>query len=412
MDSDPGSGAGTSSRVAVGGVLALVAVALVSVNLRPGATSVGPVLAEVRQTLGMGATGAGVVTALPGLCFAAVGALAVALARRVGVTGGIGVGVVALTVGLAARSFAHSVGAFLALTVLALGGMALGNVLVPAWIKRHAQTAGVPLMTVYSTGLTVGGTLGSLAAAPLGDVAPGGWRTGLGVWAALGACAVLPWAVIARREHADPADHRDPLVPPQRQLQASRTAVALTVYFGVQSMNAYVQFGWLPQIYRDAGLSAVTAGSLLAWLAGLGIIGGMVMPGFVARSRDMSWAVWVLGVALAAGYLGLWLAPAPHAWEPWLWATLLGVSSWTFPGAIALITARTHDPAVTARLSAFVQPVGYLLAAAGPFLVGTIHSMTGGWTVVLLLLAASAAVMTAAGLAVARPRFVDDELAV
>lgn len=396
----------------VPGALALVAVALASVDLRPGATSVGPVLAEAERALGMTPTQAGVLTALPGLCFAGVGALAVALARRVGLSGGLVVGLLAITVGLLARSLVGSVGLFLALTVLALGGMAIGNVLVPAWIKRHAPDGAVGLTTVYGTGLIVGGTLGSLLSAPLAAVAPGGWRIAVGVWAGLSVGAVALWGVIAQRERTAPADHRDPLVAPQGRLRSSRTAVALTAYFGVQSMNAYVQFGWLPQIYRDAGLSAVTAGTLLALLAGLGVIGGLIMPRFVARSADLSWAVWMLGAALVAGYLGLLVAPAGRPWQPWLWATLLGVAGWTFPAAIAMITVRTRDPRVTAQLSGFVQPIGYLLAAAGPFLVGVIHSVTGGWTAVLWFLLASAVAMTACGLMVARPRYVDDELTV
>src|SRR5690242_16864801 len=106
MDSDQRPG---RRPAAVGGVLALLAVALVSVDLRPGATSVGPVLAELERGLGMSAAQAGFLTALPGLCFAAVGALAVALSRRIGVTGGIIAGLVALTVGLFVRSLVDSV---------------------------------------------------------------------------------------------------------------------------------------------------------------------------------------------------------------------------------------------------------------------------------------------------------------
>ena len=44
------------------------------------------------------------------------------------------------------------------------------------------------------------------------------------------------------------------MVAPNLGLLASPTTFALTLMFGIQSMHAYVQFGWLPQIYRDAGL--------------------------------------------------------------------------------------------------------------------------------------------------------------
>lgn len=113
------------------------------------------------------------------------------------------------------------------------------------------------------------------------------------------------------------------------------------------------------------------------------------------------------GVLMALGYTGLVLAPATL---PWLWALMLGYSGLAFPTAIALITARTRHPSVTAQLSGFVQPVGYALAAIGPFLVGLVHEATGGWTLVLVLLALTSVPLTVAGVRVARPTYVDDEI--
>jgi CP family cyanate transporter-like MFS transporter len=41
-------------------------------------------------------------------------------------------------------------------------------------------------------------------------------------------------------------------------------------------------------------------------------------------------------------------------------------------------------------MSTLAQSVGYLLATAGPFGMGLLHSATGGWTVPLVLLLAIA----------------------
>lgn len=395
-------------RPLVTGAVALTVIALVSINLRPGATSVGPVLTEIRHGLGMSVGIAGVMTALPGLCFGVAGAFAVQLARRLGLTGGIALGLVAVVVGLVLRVLTGSVWLFLLLSIVALSGMAVGNVLVPAWIKRHSRDGGQRLMTLYSMGLTFGGALGSLCAAPLIHHASGGWRTALGVWALLAVASAVPWLVLARRERADPADHRMPSATPASRLTSSRTTLALCGYFGIQATNAYIQFGWLPQIYRDAGLSATYAGALMALLTGLGVIGGLVMPTLIARSSNMTWVMLLLGACMIVGYLGLWLVPATL---PWLWSVLLGIAGWTFPGAIAMITARTRHPRVTGQVSGFVQPVGYVMAAIGPLLVGMIHEVTGGWGLVIVLLGLSAIGMTGAGLLIARPTYVDDELA-
>ncbi|WP_338750678.1 MFS transporter [Janibacter alittae] len=385
-------------------VLIVIGVALISINLRPGATSIGPLLEELSASLSLTPTLAGVLTALPGFAFALAGGVAVALARRVGLSKGITLGVAALVITLLLRVLTDSALVFIVLTSVGLAGMGLGNVLVPAWIKAHSRDGGVRLMTIYGMGLTIGGSMGPLLAAPVAEVAPGQWRGALGLWGLVALLALVPWLVISAKDRV----HRRAGSELSGRMLHSPTALALTVLFGMQSMNAYVQFGWLPQIYRDAGLSATSAGAYTSIVTGLGVLGGLMMPTVIDRGRGLH--VWMIafGVLAAGGYLGLLVAPAVL---PWLWAMLLGVSGFAFPTAIALITARSRDPRVTAQLSGFVQPVGYLLAGMGPLAVGALHAATGGWTVVLSLLALSGLGITLAGLRVAKPVFVDDEMA-
>lgn len=399
----PGADTRAGGRAAPLGLLTLLAVALVSINLRPGATSIGPVLAELETGVGVSPAVAGVLTALPGLCFGVLGATAVPLSRRWGLTGTICLGLALVVLGLGLRVLTGSTVPFVVLSAAALGGMAVGNVLVPAWIKRQPG-AGVRLMTLYSTGLTVGGASGAALSAPV-TAAGAGWRGALGLWAGVAATALVAWLLVARRERGTVLPGGSGL--PTGQLVRSPTAVALTVLFGMQSMNAYVQFGWLPQIYRDAGLSATSAGLLTGSLTATGIVGGLLMPTVIHRSRTLT--PWMVGFGVLAvlGYTGLLLAPAAL---PWLWVAVLGLSGWAFPTVIALLTARSRRPEVTAGLSGFVQPIGYLFAAAGPFLVGLIHSWTGDWQLVLVLLALSGVPLAVAGVRAARPVFVDDEL--
>jgi CP family cyanate transporter-like MFS transporter len=182
--------------------------------------------------------------------------------------------------------------------------------------------------------------------------------------------------------------------------------LALGIFFGTQSMQAYVQFGWIAQIYRDGGLAPELAGLMTSIIAALGFPAGLVMPLVVGRVRDLRPVIWAFGLLLAAGYLGVWLLPTTL---PWLWAVLLGLSGFAFPTALALVTARTRHPRVTTQLSGFAQSVGYALAAIGPFLVGVLFEVAHSWTLPLLLLIGSAAAMIASGLVAAGPGYVDDD---
>ena len=86
------------------------------------------------------------------------------------------------------------------------------------------------------------------------------------------------------------------------------------------------------------------------------------------------------------GYLGLILAPRRGAWA---WALVVGVGTCTFPLILTLIGLRARTAAGTAALSGFTQSTGYLISAVGPFGVGLLHGLTGGWTVPLDRLIAS-----------------------
>lgn len=81
-----------------------------------------------------------------------------------------------------------------------------------------------------------------------------------------------------------------------------------------------------------------------------------------------------------------------------------------FATSIALIPARSVDPVVTARLSGFVQPLGYILAGVGPMLVGVLYASAQSWTVSLGFLIALAVLMAVAGALAARNVLVDDQL--
>ena len=381
------------------------AVAVIAVILRPGATSVGPVLAEITHGLGLSASLAGALTALPGFCFAVAGATAVTLSNKLGTAGTLALGASAAALGLIARSLVSDPASFLALSVLALLGAGMGNILVPVFIKRFYPRRQSALMMVYVVGLTTGATMPGLVT-PLFVESPSGWRTALGLWGVLSAVAVVPWvvwAVLERTMASATMGPRSSILSVVR----SRRALGLALFFGIQSMQAYVCFGWLAQILRDAGVPAATASLLMSYYSALGFPAALVMPIVVARSRDLRPYVVAFAVLLAAGFAGLLLAPL---WSPLLWVTFLGVAGFAFPMALALITARTRDPHVTGGLSGLTQSVGYVFSGLGPLLMGVIHQVTGGWSVPLVLMAASAVLLLLGGLAVARPGYVDDDL--
>ncbi len=384
---------------------ALVAVGIVvlAFNLRPAAVSVGPVLHEMRSDLGMSPTTAGVLTTLPTLAFALFGALAPALARRLGVHRVTLLALGCVVIGLALRARTDSVPALLALSLLALGGMAAANVLLPSLVKLHFPRRVGLLTALYTTALALGLTSASVLTVPVGE-GLGSWRWGLALWAVTAFVAALPWFALLRH---DRAPEETPHTITLGQVARTRLGWAMAALFGLQSLQAYSIFGWFAQVYRDAGFDAGTSGLLLGAVTAVSIPLSFLVPTLVARREDQRLLIGVLVASYPVGYLGLIMAPVAGAW---LWALVVGVGTATFPVVLTLIGLRARTPAGTAALSGFTQSVGYLIAAVGPFGVGLLYGLTGGWTVPLSALIVLTVPQLVAGLAVARPSYLEDQL--
>jgi MFS transporter, CP family, cyanate transporter len=383
--------------------LVLVGIVLLSLNLRPAAVSVGPVLAEIRDGFGMGGPTAGLLTSLPVIGFAVFGALAPAAAHHVGLHRTTLLALVAVVLGLTGRALTGSEALFLLLSLVALAGMAMANVLLPSLVKLHFPDRIGLVTAIYTTALSIGLTAALVLTVPISD-AFGGWRWGLGTWALVAAVAVIPWLGIARQ---DRTLETAPRTISFRDVARTRLGLAMAAFFGLQSLQAYAIFGWFATLWRDNGYDATTAGILAGVLAGTAIPLSLWLPNVLARS-DQPWKVLFAVIATyPVGYVGLMLAPHDLAL---LWAVIIGVGTVTFPLILTLIGLRARTPEGTAALSAFTQSTGYLIAVIGPFMIGVVHSATGGWTVPLVLLLVLALPLFALAAYVSRPVMVEDQL--
>ncbi|WP_051166330.1 CynX/NimT family MFS transporter [Amycolatopsis orientalis] len=390
---------GRRPGVVAGGVLLAIAVVLTAMNLRPAITSVGPLLAEMRGTLGASAVWASILTTLPGLCFAGAGLAAPVLSRRLGIGPAIGLALTVLTAGLVVRVLD---GPYVVLggTLVATAGIALVNVLIPVVIK-DSFPARVGLMTgVYTAALQGGGAAGSALSPPL-ESALGGWRAALGSWGVLSAIALVAWLLASRGTGRPPRPAAGSA--PARSLMRSPLAWIVTIFFGLQSFIAYVVMGWLPQVFIDAGVSKADAGLLLGLISVIAVPISLVIPPIAARQKSQS--PWIVGMGVfgAAGMLGLVIAPG---FSPLLWSILLGIGMSVFSLALTVIALRARTGAETARLSGMAQGFGYLLAAVGPFVFGLLHDATGSWTVSLIVLLAVMVTQMVFGALSGRRRFV------
>jgi MFS transporter, CP family, cyanate transporter len=375
-----------------------VAIVIVASNLRPAVVGVSPLLPEIQASEQLSATAAGILTALPVLCFGLLAPAAPALARRLGIERALLAALVLLIVGFVVRS-SGPLAALFAGTVLIGSAIAVGNVLLPSLIKRDfAHRTGL-MTALYTMAIAGGGALAAGVTMPVARAAGLGWRAALAWWALFAVVAVVCWLPHVRRAR------RPARVDGTRVGGLWRDALAwqVTVYMGLQSLGYFAVTAWLPALLVDRGYDPVVAGWLLALSTAAGIAGATIAPVLATRGRRQRGIALGITAVAAIGLLGVL---APIGVEPvavillgWAQSAALGLS-------LTLVAVRAPDAAHAAQLSGMAQSVGYVLAATGPFAVGALHDVTGGWTVPLLLLLTLLAVQGTAGVLAGRDRLV------
>lgn len=390
--------------------LLFTGIVLAALNMRAALAGVSPLLGEIGAHFGLTSTGSSLVTTIPLIFMGLVSPIAPRLARRWGTETVLFGALLLLAGGIAVRIAPPFVALFGGCAVVG-GAIALLNVLMPGLIKRDFPHRAAGMTALYTTAMIAGATVSAAAAVPL-ESALGSWQGSLVSWALLALIAAgawLPQLVIARR-----APHGAPAAVvrsgagsgsgsgSEPKLTRSVLAWQVTLFMGLQSTVAYVTIAWLPTIFVDHGMERATAGLVFAFSTLVQMAGSFVVP--LIAGRVSGQRVLALGVValMASGVAGLLIAPVAGAW---LWAGLLGVGQGGAVGlALTMIVLRSGDAHTAARLSGMAQTWGYLLAAAGPLLLGAVHQATGGWTVPVGLLLGICGALGLLGLGAGRNR--------
>ena len=397
-----------TAGLALGGALLTGGILAVAFNMRGSITGLPPLYPELSRVAGLSTATLAALAAVPVLGFGVFSGVAPMVARKLGEERALGLCLVMLVIGLGLRSAAPGVLLFPG-TAVASCAIAFVNVLLPSLIKRRRPERAGLLIGMYLMALTGGAVVGAVIAVPVFNAAggsAGAVRLTFGMWALPAAAAALVWAP-QLRFRPDPARCL-PGAPPARCLPGapparlgviamSRHALAwqVTLFMGLQSLGYYASISWFPTMFIDHGIAAATAGNLIALMNVGNAMTGLVVPVLAQRARDQRLLVTVAVLLIVIGVAGA--AFAPNAVVA-IFVGLLGLGQGGSLGlAVFMFTARTADGQAAAALSGFAQGVGYLIASAGPLLLGLLHTVSGGWTVPAVALLGVAAAQLVAG---------------
>lgn len=365
-----------------GSFLLLIGIVLFASNLRAPLTSVGSLIPEIRDSLGVSNAIVGSITTLPLLAFALISPFAPKLANRLGMRRTIFLAMVVLAIGILLRSATGVTTLFIGTALIGVA-IAFGNVLLPGFIKMSYPFK-IGIMTgLYAVSMNIFGAIGSGVSVPLSNIGSFGWRGALAVWAGLVIVTIIVWF----------PQIKGPAVMPTYDLEkdnkksnmwTSFTAWQVTLFMGLQSLMYYTILTWLPDILIGNGYSSSEGGWLLSLMLFAIIPMTFLMPVIADKLKNQKILGFATGASFMIGIAGFFSSNLVIIIIAIIFFGI-GCGS-AFSLSMMYFTLRTKNGNDASELSGMAQSFGYLLAAVGPVLMWAIHDMTGNWTTPLFVL--------------------------
>lgn len=393
-----------------GRIGALLGILLMALSLRAAVVSVPPLLGSIGPELGFNSFSTGLLAMLAPIVFAVFGLLTPRLIRWLGLEKVLVTAVLLAVVGQLVRAVVGDVTSFLLLSVITLAGYGMGNVVLPPLVKKYFPDRLAMVTSGYVTMLAVGTWMAPQFSVPLSN-ATGNWRTSIAAWALLSLVVLIPWIIQLLRDRKNPRPDV-PLVngavaAPPAKINPWRSPVAwgLAIFLAGNSAQTYVYFTWLPPYLSAQGLDTMTAGSMLALFAILGLPVSLLVPLWVPRLRHPLIAVLIFTALWIVGHTGMYLSPTQNTV---VWVIFAGLGQGTFAIALLMMNLRSRTTYGSGVLSGFSQGLGYAGAAIVPMLFGMVKDATGGWSASFAMLGVCLVVMVIGAVMINGPRKIED----
>jgi len=383
--------------------LFIVGIVLVSFNLRPAITSVGPLVGMIQEDMGLAHWSAGLLTSLPLICFAFMSPLVPKIASRFHNEWTLQIGLIMILIGVIIRTIS-TVFFLFAGTFLIGVGIAICNVLLPVVIKDKFPTKFGLMTSVYSTSMGLVASLASGLSVPLAIEFDLGWQRALLVWGIPAVIAILLWVYLIKNSKGNKEEMKRSSAK-GKGIWRSSLAWHVALFMGFQSFLFYVTIAWLPEILHDFGVSTSTAGWLLSFTQFIGLPASFFVPVIAGKIRSQAWLAGILGACSILGYAGIMFSTSFAILMVSI--ILLGVGlGGSFPLGLAYLGMRSRDARQAAELSGMAQSVGYILAAIGPIAIGSLYDVAHTWTVPLITLIAVSVLVGLFGASAGRNQYV------
>lgn len=365
----------------------IIAIFVLSVNMRPAITSIGPMLETIRQQLTLSNAQVSLLTAVPVICMGVFATMAPVLKRKFGLKRTIYSMIIIIGLMTGLRGFISGF-PVLILTAFFIGiAIAIIGPLLSAMIKQYFPERAASVIGIYSFGMGVG----SAASAGLTTVffeSSGSYPLSLSIWSILAILGIAAWYLATKEDMKvlQPAQQTAQLViEKMKSPWRIRKAWLFLLFFGLQSSAFFSIITWLAPLAISAGMTLLQAGMLLTIMTTVQIFLNIIIP--LLMQKFPARKFWLL-LMLTAGVIALcllWTGIHPLMFAG---AFVMGIPlGGLFPVALLLPLDETDTVEETNSWTAMMQTGGFIIGGLLPLLIAIVYDGTANhnYTYVIIL---------------------------
>ena len=360
--------------------------------------SMGPLVKEISEDLGVSRSVMGAVLGAWQLTYIAAALPLGAALDRIGVARGLMLSAAVMAASLGLRGLAGGdVMLFIGVAVFGIGGplVSIGAPkLIALWFTGASRGMA---MGIYMTGPAAGSILAFSSANSILLPMTGSWRGVMFVLAGFVLASGVVWWMISRHSEAQARDGKvggmskgDSLRAFAEIARVRTVQIVLLMSIGIFMFNHGLN-NWLPEILRSKGMSAVDAGYWASIPTLVGIAGALIIPRFAIPSRRVPI---MLALFLMAGAASLLLHLLPGlGLMSGLMMQGIARSSMMTVAILLLMEAPGVPPERAGMAGGMFFTVAEIGGVLGPLSIGIVSDASGGFAAPLWMMSGVVAVL-------------------
>lgn len=365
--------------------LLLFVIAAISLNLRLGITSVGPLMDTIRTSLSLSNAQASLLTTVPVLCMGIFASLATVLNKKYGSKFTLILMLSVLGVATALRGFVPGfstllITAFLIGLAIAVLGPTMSSV-IKKYFPGHAAIA-IGISTFFMS-------MGSAASAAFTGIffqVSDSFMFALAIWSAFALFGVLVVAFVLKtgdnsklpKQEVSEVKYKFP--SPWKQLKP----YLFMLFYALQAAIYFSTITWLVPMSVENGMTMIQGGMLLSAVMSVQVIFNLLLPIMMEKyPARRNWIYFIL-VAGTAATLLFWTGDHTLMW---IGAFMMGIPlGGLYSAALMLPLDETLTANGANSWTAMMQTGGCIIGGLFPFVIGFIYDSTQNHNYTMLIL--------------------------